>query len=161
MTNESKQKAGGRAGASSPGSRAASGRSPGADSSRDGKPARKHVATGNPKGGKRPGAGRPQGSKNTLPLGAVKAIKVAGLRVPESATPQERQLADRALERIVDVMEERVFAFGGQAHAVLTAARGIREEICGKVADKHQLDGTVTIRFVSSYAEPPKEPTDG
>lgn len=71
-----------------------------------------------------------------LPQGAVKAIKVANMRVPESASPEERALADRALQRIIDVMEEDVVSFS--AFSVLTAARGIREEICGKVADKHE-----------------------
>jgi hypothetical protein len=61
-------------------------------------------------------------------------VRAAGLRVPKDATPAERELADRALVRIADVMEEQVSSF--QAFAVLTAARGLREEVCGKVADK-------------------------
>ncbi|WP_242394839.1 hypothetical protein [Anaeromyxobacter oryzisoli] len=74
-----------------------------------------------------------------LPRGAVAAIKAAGLRVPESASPAERELADLALRRIVDVMDERVNPFG--AFSVLTAARGLREEICGPVPKKLEHAG--------------------
>lgn len=111
--------------------------SPGSDSSGPARSApRKHRATGNPKGGRRPGAGRPKGAKNVLLQGAVKAIKVANMRVPETASPGERALADRALQRIIDVMEEEVSSFN--AYSVLTSARLLREEVCGKVADKHE-----------------------
>lgn len=117
----------------------------GDDSSQGGAsaPKRSHKSKGIGRGGKRPGAGRPLGAKNVLPQGAVLAIKAAGLRVPQTATPAERELADRALSRIADVMEERVHSFG--AFSVLTAARGLREEICGKVADKHEHDVRVTL----------------
>jgi hypothetical protein len=123
---------------------------PDLDSSGDGKsaPKGKH-------GGKRPGAGRPPGSKDVLPHGAVAAIKAAGLRVPKDATPAERELADRALVRIADVMEERVSSFG--AFSVLTAARGLREEICGKVADKHEHGGSIEVtRIERVIVEPAK-----
>ena len=93
-------------------------------------------------GGKRPGAGRPPGSRNTLPYGAVKAMKVAGLRVPSGATAEERALADRCQERLVDVMEEKVSYL--KAYSVLASATRLREEICGKVADKLEHSGTVT-----------------
>ena len=93
------------------------------------------------RGGRRPGAGRPQGSRNVLPTGAVKAIKSLGLRIPETATPEEAALANRALDRIVAVMDEQVSAFGGGAFAVLTAARAVREEICGPVVKKVAVTG--------------------
>lgn len=89
-----------------------------------------------PRGGRRPGAGRPRGSKNALPIGTVQAIKAAKLRIPATASPAEVELANRALERIVDVMDEKVSTYEGRAFAVLTAARHVREEVCGKVADK-------------------------
>lgn len=96
---------------------------------------RKHVRTGRkPPGGKRPGAGRPPGSKNTLPLGAVAAVKAAGLRVPGSASEAQRELANRALQRIADVLEEGVH-FTAAGH-VLKAATILREEICGPVKQK-------------------------
>lgn len=94
------------------------------------------------RGGARPGAGRPAGAKNALPQGSVKAIKAANLRVPKDASPAEREAANHALERIVDVMDERVSSF--QAFAVLQAARIVREDICGKVAEKHEHSGTIT-----------------
>lgn len=118
---------------------------------------RKHRATGKPRGGRRPGAGRPRGSKDVLPRGAVAAIKAAGLRVPADATPAQKDLADRCLERIADVMEERVNPFG--AFSVLTAARGLREEICGKVAEKHEHSGTIThAMLVLEASQDPEAP---
>ncbi len=91
-------------------------------------------------GGRRAGAGRPPGISEPLPRGVVAAIKAARLRVPEDASPEIAQLAGRALERIVDVMEDEC---GQGALAVLSAARVIREEICGPAKQKveHSFSG--------------------
>lgn len=107
-----------------------------------------------PRGGKRPGAGRPKGAKNVLPQGAVAALKAGLKRVPENATPEERELAALAMSRITDVMMERVSSFS--MHGVLTASRTIREEICGKVAEKHEHDVKVTLEDLI-YQAVPKE----
>lgn len=105
-------------------------------------------------GGKRQGAGRKEGSKNALPAGTVKAIKAARLRVPDDASPEAGELAGRALERIIDVMEDRV-GFGG--FAVLSAARAIREEVCGPVKQKVEHTGAdggpLTIKVVTEAEE--------
>lgn len=90
-------------------------------------------------GGKREGAGRPAGSKNTLEYGEVKAVKAARLRVPEAATPEAAELADRAQQRIIDVMEDRVHYTS--APSVLKAATRLREEICGVLAQKQEISG--------------------
>lgn len=90
-------------------------------------------------GGKREGAGRPAGSKNVLELGAVRAIKAARLRVPETVTPEAADLADRAQQRIIDVMEEQVHFTS--APSVLKAATRIREEICGVLSQRHEVTG--------------------
>lgn len=90
-------------------------------------------------GGRRPGAGRPKGAKNALPQGSVAALKAAGLRVPSTASPEERELANVALSRMVDVMLEQVHP--NSAYSVLTSSRAIREEICGPVAQKHEVAG--------------------
>lgn len=92
-----------------------------------------------PRGGHRPGAGRPKGARNALPQGSVKAIKAIGLRVPEDATAEARATANRAFERIVDVMEEGVSPL--MANSVLTAARHLREEICGAVPKRQEISG--------------------
>ena len=91
-------------------------------------------------GGRRPGAGRPKGSKNALPLGAVSAIRALNLRVPDNAKPEAADLANEALETVVAVMrgEERS---PGLAFARLASARAVREEVCGKVADKSEITG--------------------
>lgn len=103
-------------------------------------PRRPHRATGKkPPGGARPGAGRPEGSGNALPYGTVQAIKALNLRVPEGASDAAKDLANRALERVVDVLEEGVDF--RQAGSVLKAATMIREEICGQVAQKHEVAG--------------------
>lgn len=101
---------------------------------------RKHRATGKkPPGGARPGAGRPKGSRNALPYGAVQAVAALNLRIPEGTPPAAKELADKAFARVVDVLEE-VVDFR-QAGAVLKAASMIREEICGPIAQKHEVAG--------------------
>jgi hypothetical protein len=110
-------------------------KSPGIDSRGDGRATSK-------RGGRRPGAGRPRGSKDVLPRGSVAAIKVANLRVPADATPEQAALADVCQQRIIDVMMEDVGSVA--AFSVLTAAKTLREEVCGKVAEKHEHSGTIT-----------------
>lgn len=121
----------------------------------DEKPKRKHRATGKkPPGGARPGAGRPPGTLNALRLGEVKALKVANLRVPESATDDEAQLAGIALSRMVDVMlGNEDFR---QAPSVLKAATAIREEICKPVAQKIEhtgADGGQLVVEIHKYTD--------
>lgn len=107
-------------------------------------------------GGKRDGAGRPEGSNNTLRYGEVKAIRAANLRLPEGADEESHELAGRALQRIADVMECRV----SHLHAgnVLKAATRLREEVCGPVAQKLEHSGAnggpITHQLVIL---PPKE----
>jgi hypothetical protein len=93
----------------------------------------KHGGLRNPPGG------RPAGSTNALPLGSVKAIKAAGLRVPEAAKPEARELADEALSLIVDVMRGGVHFT--EAPTRLKAATRLREEICGPLDQKHIHQG--------------------
>ena len=91
--------------------------------------------TASKRGGRRPGAGRPQGSKNTLDYGEVAAVAAAKLRPPPPEAPAEvHQLAARALERITHVMEEKVWE--RQGRNVLAAATRIREEACGVLTQK-------------------------
>jgi hypothetical protein len=104
---------------------------------------KKHVATGRPHGGYRPGAGRPAGSKNVLPTGAVKAIKALRLRVPDNAPEEAKELADRALSRVADVMNGKVHS--SIATPVLKAATHIREEICGPLTKKIEVEGKLGL----------------
>lgn len=67
-----------------------------------------------------------------LPKGAIQAVKALGLRVPEGTDPALREVADRAFQRVVDVLEERV-GFQQAGH-VLKAATVLREEVCGPLA---------------------------
>jgi hypothetical protein len=107
-------------------------------------PKRKHVATGRkPPGGSRPGAGRPSG-RNVLPYGAVKAIKALRHRVPEGTPDKLADLADRALERVAEVMEGEILD-PMLASAVLRASTRIRDEVCGPPKQVVHHEGKVTL----------------
>lgn len=115
---------------------------------------RKHRATGKPPpGGKRPGAGRPPGSTNALPYGVVQAMKALNLRVPEGRPEPEKAVANRAFERIIDVMEEKV-PFK-DAPGVLKAASILREEICGPVKQRieHSFNDATDEQLQAKKAE--------
>lgn len=86
-----------------------------------------------------PPGGRPRGSTNALPLGAVSAVKTAKLRVPEGTPEEHADLAEEAKDRIVDVMRERVH--WQNASQVLKAATRVRDEICGPIAHKQEISG--------------------
>lgn len=121
---------------------------------------RKHRATGKPRGGTRDRAGRPTGSTNALELGEVRGVKALGLRVPEGAAPDVRALADRAQQRIIDVMEGDVEPFA--ASTILKAATHLREETCGPIAKQVNLAGAngeqLTINVVSLDTDDEPEP---
>lgn len=99
------------------------------------------------RGGRRPGAGRKPGSKNTLDYGEVAAIAATKLRIPEDADSSVKQLAARALVRIADVMEEGVWE--KQGRNVLAAATRIREEACGPLAQKVEHSGRVQLESLT------------
>lgn len=87
-----------------------------------------------------------------LTPGTVPAIQACRLRVPEGTPEEAAQLADRALQRIVDVMEGTVLG----ATDVLKAAALIRTEVCGPVEHRLAVRGDVSIRVVDPYAEKPE-----
>ncbi len=103
----------------------------------------RHKATGRPHGGPRPGAGRPPGSKNILPTGMVRTLKALNMRVPEKMTEGQEMLLTKSEEAILKVMEGKVH--GSIAGAMLLAARTAREEICGPIAQKVQVQATIGI----------------
>jgi hypothetical protein len=123
---------------------------------------RKHLATGNPRGGSRRGAGRPTGNKNTLAYGEVKAVKAAGLRVPEGATQEQRELADEALGLLTDILRGKVkrsFREGDKEHLAvpmdlrMRTATHLREEICGPVKQRveHSFDAFTDEQLEARY----------
>lgn len=99
------------------------------------------------RGGRRPGAGRPKGSKNALEYGEVAAIAATKLRIPEGAEPEVKALAARALVRIAHIMEEGVPS--NQGRTVLAAATRIREEACGPLAQKVEHTGRVQLESLT------------
>lgn len=95
-----------------------------------------------PRGGKRPGAGRPRGARNALPAGAVSAIRALRHRVPDGTPAALADVAGEALETVVQVMRGKVKR---GAIARLTAARVAREDICGPVPKEFKHSGALTV----------------
>ena len=78
-------------------------------------------------------------------------------RVPDNTDPQLAKIADRALERQLDVMEERVPP--GLARAVLAASVELRDEICGPKPKAVNVKGELTLaEVVAAAAQEPEEP---
>jgi hypothetical protein len=113
--------------------------------------ARHYTPNGRPNGGRREGAGRPKGTSNPLPLGAVSAIKAMKRWHPEAVNPEAAPDGDRAFQRIRDVMEERVGE--EMASPVLNAAKTVLERACGPVTQKHEHSGGVVIELATSFGE--------
>lgn len=78
-------------------------------------------------------------------------MKAAGLRVPESATPEQRELADECLNTMTLVM--RGHADFKQAPYRLKAATALREEICGPLKQRveHSFDGLTDEQLEARY----------
>lgn len=113
------------------------------------------------RGGKRPGAGRPAGSKNTLPLGAVSAIRALRHRVPADAPKELADVAGEAFDAVVEVMRGE-FRDSTVASTRLRAAAMVREEVCGPMAQKLEhtgKDGGPLVVEVVEYLDEPA--TDG
>jgi hypothetical protein len=114
---------------------------------------RRHVATGRkPPGGSRPGAGRPPGARNSLPLGAVGALKALRHRVPDGAPAPLADLAGEALEVVASVLRGEVY--DAQAAQVrLKAAAMAREEVCGPIKQRveHSFEGATDEQLKARY----------
>jgi hypothetical protein len=104
---------------------------------------KKHRATGKPMGGARPGAGRPEGTPNLLPYGAIPAIKSLNMRQPKDLTEGQRTLLQASEDAIVKVMKGQVH--GSVAGPVLKAAVTVREEIIGPIAKKMEVKADVGL----------------
>lgn len=111
-----------------------------------------------PRGGKRPGAGRPPGSKNTLPLGAVRVLnaarvaerRLAGLK---DATQEDKAIVERVFERVGEVLEGKVDAF--RAGHVLKAGAMVADAVAGPQVQKvqHSLAGQHAAMVFAVIAE--------
>lgn len=69
----------------------------------------------------------------------MQALRTLKHRVPDGTHPTLAAVAGEALEKIVSVMREEV---GWQESAgVLKAATLVRQEVCGPLAQKHEVAG--------------------
>jgi hypothetical protein len=93
--------------------------------------------------------GKPYGL-SSLEVKAVRVIAPRGVRHPKDLDPRYAELADRALQRIVDVMEEEVHS--KRAKGVLSAAIEIREELCGPKTQKFEIGGSLESILTASFA---------
>jgi hypothetical protein len=94
---------------------------------------------GSRKGGKRPGAGRPKGSRNALERGEVQALKALRRRVPKDAEPGDVALADEARDVILQAMRGGIH--WQECPPRLKAATWVREEVCGPRPTKIEASG--------------------
>lgn len=87
--------------------------------------------------------GRPLGSKNSLPLGTVKALRAMKMRVPQTATPEEAEIAGWAFERMCQATAGLVHS--RRAPTVLKGAIAIREEVCGPLVKETRISGGLSL----------------
>ena len=89
---------------------------------------------------------------STLESRAVRVCAPRGVRHPKNIPPEYASLADRALQRIVDVMEGDVHS--KKARGVLAAAVEVREELCGPKVQKIELGGSLESILYASLGPP-------
>jgi hypothetical protein len=115
-----------------------------------------------PRGGKRTGAGRPSGSKDVLPRGSIpairsltiapKGVRAKGLELSE----EEQAIADRAFQRIVDVMDGRVHP--SEMPSVLKASTEVRSEVLGERTKKLDVKASLEQLIAETGAEDRDDP---
>lgn len=88
---------------------------------------------------------------------AVRTCAPRGVRHSKDLPPEHAALADRALQRIVDVMEEEVHS--KRAKAVLTAAVEIRDELLGPKTKKIEIEGSLEQILVATLEQEPSTPS--
>ena len=95
---------------------------------------------------------------STLEVKAIRVFAPRGVRHPPNMPPEHQRLADRAFQRLVDVMEEEVHS--KRAKGVLTAAVEIREELCGPKTQRIELSGSLESVLYASLVPPNLPPGD-
>jgi len=103
--------------------------------------------------------GRPKGARNTLPKGAVAAIRSLRHRVPDTVPQALKDVADEALVVVADILLDKDMKSPKGAQVRLSAARMFRDEVCGPIpkAVDHQHEGGVTLNIVTGV---PRQPGD-
>jgi hypothetical protein len=110
-----------------------------------------------PRGGRRPGAGRPKGSGNALPLGTVTVLNTARiaerrLEARKDATPEDKAIVERVYERVAAVLEGKVHH--SVAPSVLKAGAMVADAVAGPMAQKLEIkDERAHARLAFSVAD--------
>jgi hypothetical protein len=98
--------------------------------------------------------GRPPGSVNVLPLGAVKALGTAGYRVRKDIDARLRQdasdVAGYALDRMVQVVAGTIHSRKGPT--ILKAATALREEMCEPLVKEVKVGGAISLEDMVTKA---------
>ncbi len=99
----------------------------------------------------------PESASGSLPPNYVKQFqKLRRLRSEGEIEPEEEELVARALQRMIDVMEQRVPP--SYASFVLNAAVKIREEALGMMTSKVEVRGKLTLAAaLDAMSEPVKK----
>jgi hypothetical protein len=87
-----------------------------------------------------------KGSTEPLPKGSIRAIRAVKLRVPDGASEEHSDLAEEAFQGIVGVMRgDTKYIEHIPVHDRLRAMTIVREEVCGPIAQKVEVTGTVDL----------------
>jgi len=89
-----------------------------------------------------------------IPRGSAEALKTlkGGHRIPEDVGGKAREAAERAFDRMIEVMEEKVDCRA--APHVLKAATAIREEVCGPIVRKIQVTTSLEQMLAEAASDP-------
>jgi len=98
--------------------------------------------------------GRPPGTPNVLPYGAVKALGTAKYRVRKDIDIAQRQdasdVAGYALERMVQVLGGSINHRKGPT--ILKAAIAVREEMCEPIVKEVKVGGAISLEEMVTKA---------
>lgn len=98
--------------------------------------------------------GRPPGTPNVLPYGAVKALGTAKFRLRKDIDQAVKQdaadVAGYALERMVQVLAGTIHS--RKAPTILKAAIAVREETCEPIVKEVKVGGAISLEDMVAKA---------
>lgn len=108
-----------------------------------------------PKGGARPGAGRPRGSKSVLPNRVAPLIRALGPPLPPNATDEQKAVAHEAEQALLDVMRHDWKVKGSQQK--LAAANDALDRTIGPVVRSVAVAHSGSVVVIDPYAKKPSD----